>query len=166
MTSVSIYVAVITAAAAIAGAAISQVTIALKEGRQAKRDRHERRETATREACEELLRAAGDLRTQLANNRSFRGDRAAMSARLEEVRRYAAATQLHAVSVGLLVPDKLAEPADRLAVAARSLALVAANDTDLDQGWVKVDPDFTMLDACVDAFRSDALDYAKRYVRR
>jgi hypothetical protein len=162
MTSVSIYVAAITAAAGIAGATISQYITAFREGKQAQRDRQERHETATREACEKLLRAAGDLRTQVANNRSFRGDRTAMTARLEKVREHAAATRLHAVSVGLLVPGKLAEPADHLAAVAQGLAVAAGNDTDLDHGWVEADPDFTALDGCVDAFRREALDYAKR----
>ncbi len=161
MTSVSIYVAAITAAAGIAGATISQYITAFREGKQAQRDRQERHETATREACENLLRAAGDLRTQVANNRSFRGDRAAMTARLEKVREHAAATQLHAVSVGLLVPAMLAEPADRLATAAQSLAVAAVKDTDLDQGWVKADPDFSPLDECAAAFRKEVLQYAK-----
>lgn len=160
MAGVSIYVAAITAAAGVAGATIAQVTTALREGRQAKRDRRERHQTATREACENLLRAAGELRTQVANNRSFRGDRTAMGARLEAVRRYAAATQLHAVSVGLLVPAKLAGPAGDVATAARDLAVAAANDTDLDQGWVNADPDFVPLDTSVEAFRTAALSYA------
>lgn len=161
MTDVSIYVAVITAAAGVAGATISQGTTAIRESRQAKRDRQERHETATREACEKLLRATGELRNQVANNRSFRGDRAAMSARLEQVRVFAADTQLHAVSVGLLAPGDLAEPAGSLAVAAQSLAATATHDTDLDQGWVSVDPDFTTLDTRVDAFRRAALDHAR-----
>ncbi len=161
MADVSIYVALISASAGILGATISQLTGALRESSQAKRDRQERSATATCKVCEELLLAAGDLRTQVANNRIFRGDRAAMTARLEDVRKHAAATQLHAVRVGMLVPGQLAEPADRLAAAASSLAAAAVNDTDLDQGWVSVDPDFTRLDACVDTFRREALAYVR-----
>jgi len=161
MADVTIYTAAIAAVAGVGGATITQYIAVVREGKQAQRDRQERHETAMREACENLLRAAGDLRTQVANNRSFRGDRAAMTARLEKVREYAAATQLHAVSVGLLVPLKLAEPADRLAAAAQSLTATAASDTDLDQGWVRADPDFTTLDECAEAFRKEILQYAK-----
>ncbi len=158
MSNVSIYVAVITAAAGVLGATISQLASALRESGQAKRDRQERYATAVREACENLLRAAGDLRTQVENNRSFRGDRTAMAARLEEVRNHAAATQLHEVSVGTLVP-KLAESAGRVAAAARSVAMAAADHTDLERGWVAIDPDFTTLDASVDTFRREVLAY-------
>jgi len=162
MADISIYVAAISAVAGVGGATLSQYLAAFREGRQAKRDRQERQETATRKACEKLLRAASDLRTQVANNRSFRGDRVAMSARLEKVREYEAATQVNAVSVGLMAPGQLAKPADQLAGAARSLALAAAQNTNLDEGWVPVDPDFTELDTCVDAFKKQALDHASR----
>lgn len=161
MTDVSIYVALISASAGVLGATISQLTGALRESSQAKRDRQERSASAIRKACEKLLRAAGDLRTQVANNRSFRGDRAAMTARLEDVRKYAAATALYAVRVGMLVPGQLADQADRLAEAASSVAVAAVNNTDLDQGWVPVDPDFSRLDSCVDAFRREALTYIR-----
>ena len=161
MADVTIFTAAITAVAGVGGATMSQYIAAIREGRQAKRDRQERYETARREACENLLRAAGDLRTQVANNRSFRGDRAAMTARLEKVREQAAATQLHAVSVGLLAPDRLADPADRLAAAAQKVAEAVVKDTNLDKGWVDVDPDFAALDACVDTFRMEALKEAK-----
>lgn len=162
MADVTIYTAAIAAVAGVGGATISQYLAAVREGKQAQRDRQERHEAAMREACENLLRAAGDLRTQVANNRSVRGDRAAMTARLEKVREYAAATQLHAVSVGLLVPAKLAEPANQLAAAAQTLTATTVKDTDLDQGWVKTDPDFTALDACAEAFRKEAVEYASR----
>jgi hypothetical protein len=99
-----------------------------------------------------LLRAARDLRIQVADSRSFHGDPVGMSARLEKVREYVAAVEIHATTVGLLVPDTLAEPADRLAAAARNLTEAAARDTCADQGWLTADPDFAEIDACVQAF--------------
>jgi hypothetical protein len=52
-----------------------------------------------------LLGTAGNLRTQVTNNRSFSGDRNAMGTRLEAVREYASATAVHAASVSLLARD-------------------------------------------------------------
>jgi uncharacterized protein YicC (UPF0701 family) len=157
MSDVSIYVAVITAAAGVAGAAISQVTGALRESRQAKRDREERHATAARQACEKLLRAVGNLRTQVANNKSFRGNRETMTPRLEMVRKYAAAARVHAASVALLVPADVAEEADRLAAAAGSLAEWTEQNTDLDLGAVNGEPDFGDLDRCAAGFRIKAM---------
>jgi hypothetical protein len=51
MADVSIYVALISAAAGVGGATIAQLTTALRESREAKRDRQERQAEATRQAC-------------------------------------------------------------------------------------------------------------------
>jgi hypothetical protein len=159
MAEVSIYVAVISAVAGIGGATISQLITAFREGSQAKRDRQERHAEAMRQACVELLRAAGDLRAQVANNYSYHG--LEMGARLEQVRRYAAATQLYAVSVSLLAPEILGESADLLATAAGSLADWAVGNTNLEQGSMIREPNFRQLDDCVRAFRTKVVGDAE-----
>ena len=109
------YMCVITAAAGLIGALIPQAALVIREVRQAERDRRERFVTATRDACVDLLRAAGELRTLVENIRSYRGDASGMRARVEEVLNYAEATRLHAANVSLLVPGRLATPADKVA---------------------------------------------------
>jgi hypothetical protein len=156
MADVSIYVALISASAGVVGAAVSPFGLAFKEGRQAKRDRAERRATAVRQACVDLLSAAGNLRTQVTNNRSFSGDRTTMGTRLEAVREYAAATALHAASVSLLASN-LSEPADRVAAAAKTYADAAAQSTDLDKGWMPVEPSHDELDDAIKEFRRRAI---------
>jgi hypothetical protein len=158
---VTIYTAAISAVAALGGATITQYIGVIREDKKARREKEERYETALRDACENVLRAAGNLRTQVANNRSFRGDRAEMTARLEKVREHAGATRLYAASAGLLAPRDLAEPADQLAVAAESFAAAAAANTDLDHGWMEIEPDSATFDARIAAFREAALAYAR-----
>jgi hypothetical protein len=159
MTDVSIYIAVITAAAGVAGAAVSPVALAFKDGRQAKRDRAERQATAVREACVSLLRAAGELRTQVANARNYNGPE--MGARLEDVRRLAADTQLYAASVAMLA-DSLATRAHLLATAAGKLADWTVENTNLTRGSLLLDPDFSELNTCTADFSKDAVAYARR----
>jgi len=89
MTDVPIYVAVITAVAGLLGALIPQASLVMREVRQAEKDRRERFATATRDACVDLLRAAGELRTLVENIRSYRGDAGGMRARVEEVQNHA-----------------------------------------------------------------------------
>jgi len=157
---VSIYVAAITAAAGIIGAVIPQAAIVLRDVRRAERDRQERFLASTRDACVELLRAAGELRTCVQNIHSYRGDAAGLRTRLEEVRADAAATQLHAAWVGLLVPDRLAAPADQLVDAASKLADAVEQNADVDHGVMVGKPDVSQLDMCVATFRAEALSYA------
>jgi hypothetical protein len=160
MADVSVYVALISAGAAVAGATISQFTAAIREGRQAKRDRKERYEGAAREACVKLLQAAGELRTQVANNFEYHG--ADMPARLAEVRRCADATQVHAATVTLLVPENLGVQAEQLAAAADHLAREAAEKTNLRLNGMDELPSFSELDECVQAFRRIAIADARR----
>ncbi len=155
MVDVPIYVAIITAAAGIIGAAIPQITSLMRDVRQSERDRLERHSAATRQACLDMLRAASELRTQIANNHEYEG--AEMGDRLALVRKWAAETQLHAVSVGLQVPAVLADPAARIAEAACRLAAVTAQNTNLAQGVMPLDPDFGELDERVAAFRQIAI---------
>src|SRR5713226_7571226 len=67
MPDVSIYVAVIAAGAGVLGASIPQVAMFARDARRDERDRRERRAETRRQACLDLLRAGGELRTRLAN---------------------------------------------------------------------------------------------------
>ena len=95
----------------------------------------------------------------MANNFSYHG--LEMGARLEQVRSYAAAAQLHAVSVSLLAPERLAESADLLATAADSLADWTVLNTNLEQGSMIREPNFHQLDDCVKAFRKKVVGDAE-----
>jgi hypothetical protein len=159
MADVPIYVAAITAAAGLIGALIPQAALVIREVRQDEKDRRERFATATRDACVELLRAAGELRTLAENIHYYRGEASGMRARVEEVLNHAEATRLHAASVGLLVPRRLADPADKVAVAARALADDVVQNTNLDRG-VSIDrSDTRALDTCITKFRDEAVKY-------
>jgi hypothetical protein len=159
MTDVPIYVAMITAGAGIIGAAIPQVATVFRDVRQAERDRRERSKGATRDACIELLRAAGELRILAANMSNYRGDASGMRARVDQVRSQAEATRLHAASVGLRAPDKLAGPAEEVAAAASDLADQVVRNTNLDQGVLLDSPDERGLAERSAAFRNEALKY-------
>jgi hypothetical protein len=153
MPDVSIYVAVITAVAGVGGASVPSVAILVRDARQAKRDRGERRAEAKRLACLDLLGAAGELRTRLANAAEYHGKE--IDSQLAGIRESEAAVQLHAVNVALLAPEKLAEPAEQLATAASRLTTTATAVENIDpqQGQMRRRPDFTGLDENVAAFR-------------
>jgi hypothetical protein len=131
MSDVSVYVAVISASAALLGAAITAVTTAYQHSRQAKRDREDQHDTALREACVDLLRAVGDLRDQVANNHDYPGGDE-MGARLAQVRQYVTAAKVHSVRIALLAPRSLSKPAEQLAEAADRLGVMTAGVL----GWV------------------------------
>jgi hypothetical protein len=152
MPDVSIYVALIAAAAGVSGAAVPNI----RDAREAKRGRRERDAAARRKACLDLLRAAGELRTRVANAADYHGDQ--MGARLAEIRECAAATQLQAMSVALLAPGKLAEAAENLASAASGLLAVTEQNTDVDHGVMPGAPDFAELDEKISAFRQVVAD--------
>jgi hypothetical protein len=97
---VSIYVALITAGAGVAGAAVPQIAAVARDVRLAERDRRERRADTLRQACLKLLRAAGDLRTQVANAALYRGGE--MGAQLAKITSSSATVQLHAASTRYL----------------------------------------------------------------
>lgn len=155
MTDVSIYVALITGGAGAIGAAMPQIATVVRDGRQAKLDRRERGVSTRQQACIELLRAAADLRTRVANAAMYHGDE--MLARLAEIRNCAAAVEVQAASVGLLARETLAEPAAELASAATELAAAAVQGTDMDLNQMPEDPDFATFDERVDLFRIKAL---------
>jgi hypothetical protein len=147
---VSIYVALITTGAGVVIAAIPHITAVVRDVRLADRDRQERRADARRQACLDLLRAAGDLRTQVANALLYRGNE--MGTQLAEITNSAAAVQLHAVSVGL-ARESLAQSAELLAAAARDLAAATVQNTDMSLHQVVESPDCAEFDGRVTAFR-------------
>ena len=159
MTNVPIYVAMITAAAGIIGAAIPQVTTLIRDVRQAERDRRERSTGAIRDACIELLRAGGELHILVASLSNYRGDTSGMRARVDQVRSQAEATRLYAASVGLQAPDSLTGPAEKMAIAASGLADEVVRNTDVDQGVTVGNPYTSELSDCINNFRDEARKY-------
>lgn len=167
MADGSIYVAVISASAAIVAAAVSAVSVAYQNARSAERDRQQRREERqqrheeeTRTACMDLLRAAADLRTQVENNQGYAGQE--MRSRLAQVRQHASDAALHAVMIGTIEPYVFADLADKLAKAARRLALAAAESTNLEMNMSNEIPSFDELTDCIEAFSRKAVAYARR----
>jgi hypothetical protein len=151
MPDVSIYVAAITGAAGVLGAAVPLIVTVSREARKAERDRQERRADAKRQACIELLRAAGNLRTQVANTVHSHGEE--ILAGLARIRGCAEAVALHAVNVGLLAEEKLSGPAQQVAAAADRLAVTAAANTDTRVMAITPEPDCAEFDESVAAFR-------------
>jgi hypothetical protein len=157
---VSLYVAAITAGAAVLGAGVSFIPVYLRDVRQAGQDRRERHADTRRQACIDLLGAAEDLRTTVANAADYHGEE--MPARLAQVRKYAAAVQIHAANIELLTPATLATPADVLAKAAGKFADQAAVSTDLKLNQMVTAPDPTELGEAIEAFRKQAVLDAAR----
>jgi hypothetical protein len=157
MADVPILVAAISASAGVLGAAVSPFGSAYLSSRKERRERRERHEADARQACIDLYRAAVEMRTQVANNHEYHGKE--MGARLALVRRYAADAAVHAASIALLAPEKLADPAEQVALAADRLAAAAAANTDLALGVSKKAPDFRELNDCIANFRKQAVDY-------
>lgn len=158
MTDVPLYTAVLSASAAVIGAAIPTISIAVQNVLAVRRDRWDRYEAEKRQACVELMQAVESLRTQVANNHDYHGDE--MGARLAQVRTYAAEARVQAVRISLLDPQKLGRPAQQLAATATRLAEAAANKTDLALGASRERPDFSELDACIAAFKTEAVNDA------
>jgi hypothetical protein len=153
MSDVSIYVAVISACAGIAGAAVPQIASVVKDGRQAERDRKERRTDALRQDCAAILGAAGELRTLVANAARYQGDE--MEDLLAKIRSSAEAVQLQ-TDKALLAPETLGGHAQQLAEAAARLAEEAVAHTDIRVKAMPSPPTFTEFDQCTKAFRKQA----------
>jgi len=170
MADGSIYVAMVSASAAILAAAVSAFSVARQNSRNAERDRQQRREEQKREheeetrgVCMELLRAVVDLRTQVENNEGYQGDE--MRSRLARVRGYASDATVHAVGIGTIEPDVFADLADQLAKAARNLAAAAAANTNLEMSMSTAVPDLGELNDCIEAFSKKAVAYAREVTK-
>ncbi len=154
MASIPAWVAVVSAAGAVLGAAIAPLAAVYQNTRQARRERETRHETALREACIELLRAAWDLRTMAENNHMYHGDE--MLVRLSKVRERAADASVLWVSIAFLAPVEVGKCAQRLASSADKLSAEAAKNTDLDRGVSVRPPDLGELDSCIEDFSTTA----------
>ena len=146
----TIVVAAITASAAIFGAAISPVSAAYQNVRQAERDRRERRATELRQACTDLLGTVTELRTNVVNNHDYHGSE--MNARLAHVRELAGQARTYAFSIALLAPHALAAAATELAAAADHVAAAAAANTNLSMGSSVRPTDCSELETRTNAF--------------
>jgi hypothetical protein len=153
MADVSIYVAVISAAAGIVGATVPQASTAIREARRAERDRQDRLSEERRQAYVQLLRTVLDLRVLVANSHEHHGGE--MAARLAEMRQFAADARVTAAGIELMVqaPPALGDTAERLAQAADRLAEAVAENASLP-------PDFRELDECIRAFKDQCLQGA------
>ena len=104
MPEVSLYVALITAAAGIVGAAAAQIPGVVRDIRLADQERRERTADNRVQACIDLLSAAGDLLTQVMNASQYHGEK--MGELLAEIRESAVAVELQAARVELVMPSE------------------------------------------------------------
>jgi hypothetical protein len=150
MAEISIYVALITAVAALT----PQVIAAVRDVRRAERDRQERLARERRDACVQMLSTALDLRILVQNISEYHGDE--MPARLGEIRKCAAAVEVRATEIVLMVSRDspgLAEVAERLAEIAGNLGVAAANNASLRLGASLQAADFRAFNECVSSFK-------------
>jgi hypothetical protein len=157
MADVSIYVAVISALAAILGASVSPLTSAAISAREARGKRREDYAAQVRDESVALLRAAWDLRTMTQNNHEYHG--AKMAKRLAKVRERAADAAVRSATIALLSPGPLAGAAAELSDAAQRLAAEAAENTNLDMGVSTSAPDLTELDRRMAEFETATARY-------
>ena len=155
MTDVSLYVAVITAAAGVAGGSIPSITNAIRDGHQAKRDQRNRQAEAERQVCLDLLAAASELRARVANAAACHGDE--LDARLAQIRDLEATIHVHAARIAFLTPENLAQPADRVADAASRLVKSAEAKVAKTAKEMVERPDFKELDDSVKDFQDSAV---------
>src|SRR5262245_15517265 len=152
MADVSVYVAVISAAAGIIGATTPQAITAIRDGRRAERHRQERIARARQEACVQLLDTVLNLRVHVADYYDSRGDQ--MTALLADIRQCAANAQVEALRLGLMVGvGDLDKAAERLVQAAGRLADAAEAVVGRNLGAPAQPADFGELDECTAVFR-------------
>lgn len=156
MPEVSLYVALITAAAGIVGAAAAQIPGVVRDIRLADQERRERTADNRVQACIDLLSAAGDLLTQVMNASQYHGEK--MGELLAEIRESAVAVELQAARVELVMPQRLTEPANRLAKAAKKFAALAVAGTDIAHKEMLRVPETAELDQATEAFREQAVN--------
>lgn len=153
MTNVPIYVALITGAAGAIGAAIPQFFTFLGDNHQASQDRKERGVNAKRQAYVELLGAAADLRTRVANTEMYQPG--AIPDRPTEIRSCAADVEVRASKVAFVAAE-VADSAQAVGSAATKLAAEAISETERADNRTP-SPDFTAFDEAVDKFKAAAL---------
>jgi hypothetical protein len=164
MPDVPLYTAVISGCAAVVGAAIPTIANTVQNVLAARRDRWDRYQADKRQACVELVQAAENLRTQVANNHDYHGDE--MGDRLAQVRAFAAQARIQAVRISLAAPPELAQVTQELAAAASRLAEAAEARTDLRQGASIELPPLSDLDTRMAVFRAAAARNASERRKR
>jgi DNA-binding MarR family transcriptional regulator len=159
MTDVPLITAVLSAAAAIVGAAIPTASAMVQSLSVARRERQERHEADKRQACVELLQAVENLRAQVASNHNYHGDE--MGARLAQVRTYAAEARIQALRISLMAPHGLGQSVRELAAAATALEQAAEATTDVNEGVSRELPSFAELKTRIAAFTAEAVNDAR-----
>jgi hypothetical protein len=153
MAEVSVYVAVISAAAGIVGSAVPQATSVIRDSLRDRRIRAERLAGQRSRACVGLLRTVLDLRVRVANIYDYYGDQ--MTEQRAEIRDCAARAEVQAIKVALLGQStELGEAAQKLAAAAARLAAAAAESASVQLRASTTAPDFTELDKLTEVFKS------------
>lgn len=155
MPQVSLYVALITAAAGIVGAVAAQIPGIFRDIRLADKERRERNADKRVQACLDLLSAAGDLRTQVMSAAQYHGEK--MGDLLAEIRKSVVTVQLQAARVELVMTRNLAGPADQLAKAAEKFADAAVAGTDMVHKEMVRVPEAAELDSATETFREQAV---------
>jgi hypothetical protein len=159
MSNVSLYVAIVTAAAGVAGGSIPSIANAIRDGRKAKRDQRDRQTETERQACLDLLAAASELRARVANAADGHGDE--LDARLAQIRDLEATIHVHAASIAFLTPEDLAQPAARVADAASRLVKSTEEKVDRNAKQMVERPGFQELDDSVTDFQDSAVKYTR-----
>lgn len=164
MADVSIYVAVVTGAAGVLGAAIPQTAGAIRDGFRMRREHREQLDLERYEACIRLLRAVWELRVLAETMQEFPGDH--MDTQLVDIRGRQATAELEAMGVARMVGAEFPE----LVKATQRLSEAASRFADAAGTNASRQPDsrdraplvFGELDECVMAFKAEAVKANRR----
>lgn len=115
----------------------------------------------TRNACVALLRSSGEVRALSETIYGYRGATNGMMEKVEQLRNRAEEARVHAAEVSMQVIE-LAKSADELADAASGLVDEVVRNLDQNQGVLLSKPDAAELVKRIDAFRGEAVQYAKK----
>jgi hypothetical protein len=159
MSDVSLYVAITTAVAGVAGGSIPAIVNAIRDGRRAKRAQRNRQIETEQRACLDLLAAASELRARVANAADGHGDE--LDTRLAQIRDLEATIHVHAASIAFLTPEGLAQPAARVADAASRLVKSTEEKVDRNAKQIVERPSFQELDDRVTDFQDSAVKYTR-----
>lgn len=108
-----------------------------------------------RRACVQLLRTVLDLRVLVENNNEYHGKE--LPARLAEIRKCVAATEVQATELALIATTGLAQAAEQLAEAARGLVKAAAESASPQLGALTNPTDLAEFNERVKTFREMAV---------
>jgi hypothetical protein len=151
----ALYVAVISAGAAVVGGAIPQILNLVRDRQVAVRAERQRLADQRRQACLDLLDAAGSLRTHVSNVMRYQG--AEFGQRLEVIRDASAAVQKYADAVAIRAGDGLEDAAQNMAQAAGRLAEAVDAVADWQALQLRSEPGIQELRRTEAAFRQAVL---------